>query len=658
MFQKAIFLILIIGFVQNSLFAQEISEINSLKTIVNSDTISSEGIIKISLKIARLNRRVNPEEQLLYARKALLEAGKISDMKKQGISLSEIGSYHHKQDNYDSAYYYYDKTIRFFKSKKNIGNAYSRLSNVEKARGNYVESIKLLIKSDSLFEIIDFKRGRLTNNINLGIILSTKGEHKEAISYYKKAEQLLDEKDDRTKSALYANFAITYGNMGDLENSKKYLEQSIPIKKKLKDINGLADAYSNLAMIASKENNEFLSIRNLEDAIEAYQKVNNKNGITGCYNSLGNIYRLQANYKKAEDYLLKANELLQDTNNHIALLKNQELFYKLYNDNKLWDKAYKYLKSYTSLKDSISEIEKIKVSKELQTKYETDRILKEKALAESNSALAEQKAATNKNYAIAIAALAALIIGVVLFVFYRFKSKKTEELLSAKLEETEKRLRLEQQTRMSELKALQAQMNPHFVFNALNSIQDLILLQDIRNSNKYLGKFSDLIRRILNTSSKGSVSVNEEIIMLKLYAELEQLRFGEQLKINFLNDLPETISDDFKLPPMFIQPYIENALKHGLFNKKGAKNLDIRFYIKDQYIVCQIDDNGIGRVEAQKLKNINSKSHLGFSTDANLERIELLNSGKDQKILVDIEDKKEVDKATGTRVYINFPYAA
>ena len=656
MLQKTTVLILMIVLFQNSLLAQDKVQIDSLKLVVNSDTITSDDIIKIALKIARLNRRVNPEEQAFYARKAFLESQKISDIKMQGISLSEIATYHQNEDNYDSAYYYFEKTIPFFKSEKNVGNVYSRLSNIEKARGNYVESIKLLITSDSIFETIDFRQGRLANNTNLGILLSTKGDYKEAISYYKKAEALLSEKDDRTKSILYTNFGITYGELGDLEKSKKYVEESITLKKKFNDINGLASAYGNLSMIASKEGNEALSIRYMEDALQAYQKMNNKNGITGSYNQLGNVYRLQGNYDKAEDYLLRANVLSQETNNHSALLSNQESLYKLYRDKKKWNKAYTHLASYSSLKDSITVIEKIKITKELRTKYETDRILKDKALAESNSALAEQKAENNKNFANSIAAIAALILALILFVFYRFKSKKKEELLSVQLQETENRLQLEQQTRVSELKALQAQMNPHFVFNALNSIQDLILLQDIRNSNKYLGKFSDLIRRVLGTSSKGSISITEEIEMLKLYAELEQLRFGEQLKINFVNEVSETISDDFSLPPMFIQPYIENALKHGLFNKEGAKNLEVHFYIKDEHIVCKIEDNGVGRIKAQKLKDTNNNAHLGFATDANLERIELLNKGKERKITVIIEDKNDQDKASGTSVFINFPF--
>lgn len=656
MFHKITVSVLFLFLFQNILFAQKQNEIDSLIVLVNTNRQDTNETIKNYLKIAKLNRRVNPEEQVLYARKAFNLAKEKSDLKMQGISLSEIASYFQKQDNYDSAYYYYEKTLPFFKSDKNIGNVYSRLSNIEKARGNYVESIKLLIKSNTLFEAIDFKAGRLANYTNLGILLSTKGDYKEAISYYTKAEELLKEGDIRNKSTLYTNFAITYNFLDDLENSKKYTQQSIAIKKTLNDINGLANAYGNLAMIAIKEGDEELSKKYTEDALQAYQKVNNKNGITGSYISLGNIYRKQGNLKKAEEYLLKANTLSQETQNNEALLNNQESLYKLYEKKGQWREAFKHIEYYTTLKDSTNKFEKLKIAKELQTKYETERILKDKELAESNEALAKQKAENNKNYAIALAAIGSLILAIAIFLFYRFKSKKKAEVLSLQLQATEKRLKLEQQTRVSELKALQAQMNPHFVFNALNSIQDLILLQDIRNSNKYLGKFSDLIRRILAASSSKSISVNEELTILKLYAELEQLRFGEQLQIYFKNDIPDNISDDFQLPPMFIQPYVENALKHGLRQKEGNKIITVHFYINDTFLVCKIDDNGIGREKSEELKSKNNKEHLGFSTAANLERIQLLNEDTNREIVITIEDKKENNKALGTTVFINFPF--
>lgn len=639
------------------LIAQDNTKIDSLAALVaNPNSLSGEEKIKIYRQLAKLNRRINPEQQLKYANKMLKEAEDLGDQKSQGIAISEIASHYQKADNYDEAYSFYVKSLDFFVKERNIGNAYSRISYVEQSRGNYVESISWLIKSNAIFEKIDFTGGRIANYIHLGILLSTTGDYEEAITYYKKAEALIGEKDIRSKSSLYTNFAVTYNFLNDLDKSKEYLDKSIVIKEKLNDINGLANAYVNLAGIARRKGQTDLNILYIKKAISAYQKMNNKKGEALSYNALGETYRSIGDLEKAEEYLLKSNKLTLETKNHQSLLNNNEALYKLYADQKKWNKAYTYLLEYDNLKDTITNVEKLKISKELQVKYESERIITEKELAESNSALAEQKANNSKNLSIAISAIGALILAIVLFIFYRFRSKKKEEVLSMQLQETEKRLKLEQQTRISELKALQSQMNPHFVFNILNSIQDLILLQDIRSSNKYLGKFSDLFRRILSSSNSGVITISEEIKTLKLYVELEQLRFGDELHVQFKNDVDDHVSEEFLLPVMFIQPYLENALKHGLLHKTGRKELIVHFYLEDNSLVCAIDDNGVGRKKALELQFNGDKKHLGFSTQANLERIDLLNTGRTNKITINVVDKHENSIPSGTTVLLYFPF--
>lgn len=648
--QRIIVVAALILFFNCDLLSQTIDSLEQLLT--SSIGLTAEDKTKINLQLAKLHRRTNPPEQLKYAQNAFAAAQEASDVKSQGISLSEIASHYQKADQYDSAHYYYEKAIDYFKGDRNIGNTYARLSAVEQARGNFMKSISLLMKADSLFERAGENKGRIVINTNLGIRLSLQGEYEEAIHYYQRAEAHLGPDDARMKSQIYGNFATTYSHLGNFSKSRNYAEKSIQIKKELNDITGLGNDYATLSALSTKQEDYNKSIEYLEKALAAFKKMNNKSGQAGCYNALGECYRLKGDYGKAEDYLNLAKIAGAETQNHQTLITNNKQFYELYRELKIWDKAFAYLKDYTNLNDSITEIEKIKISKELVTKYEVDQILKDKALAESRSALAEQKAEYNKVYAISIAAIGGLLLAIGFFLFYRFKAKKKEEVLSLQLLESEKHLKLEQQTRISELKALRSQMNPHFMFNALNSIQDLILLKDIRSSNKYLGKFADLLRRVLHSSSTGSITVAEEIKTLQLYAELEQLRFGDQLQISFNNDLPDDLSDDFLLPVMLIQPFVENALKHGLLHEANGKELSIHFYLKESNVVCSIDDNGVGREEALRIKQKKGGDHLGFSMKATQERVDLLNTGRSQRIKIQIIDK---DKSMGTTVLIYFP---
>lgn len=204
----------------------------------------------------------------------------------------------------------------------------------------------------------------------------------------------------------------------------------------------------------------------------------------------------------------------------------------------------------------------------------------------------------------------------------------------------------------SQLKAIRAQMNPHFMYNTLNSIQDLILQNDIKNTNYYLSKFSLLMRQILAFSEEETVLLSEEVEMLQNYLELEKLRFGNEF--NFILEIGENIDPDRTyIPSLILQPYIENAIKHGLLHKKGIKKLDIIFSLKGTFLEICIQDNGIGRKRSEEIKHRNGIFHKSFAENAIQKRLELLNiNNNTQKIEVRISNVFEQENDTGTRVII------
>ena len=219
-------------------------------------------------------------------------------------------------------------------------------------------------------------------------------------------------------------------------------------------------------------------------------------------------------------------------------------------------------------------------------------------------------------------------------------------------------LNLKNELRNSLLSTIKAQMNPHFIFNSLNTIQSFIYQNDKINANKYLGKFSELVRKVLANSTKKVIVLTEEIELLKLYLDLEKVRFGDNLQIQFTiaQDLD---SDYIEVPPMLIQPYIENAIVHGLFHKKGNKDLliEIKPIGSPDYIEIRIDDNGIGREVSNQL-NQKRSNHISFATSANEKRIELINQTLKKPIKLRIIDKKDaLNNAAGTLVVLLIPMA-
>lgn len=211
-------------------------------------------------------------------------------------------------------------------------------------------------------------------------------------------------------------------------------------------------------------------------------------------------------------------------------------------------------------------------------------------------------------------------------------------LVNKKNELEKQTITLENKLRESILASVKAQMNPHFIFNALNTIQSFIYLNDKNQATEYLGKFSQLTRTILEMSNKNAVSLEDEINAMLLYLELEKMRFDEAM--NFTIEVaPDIDKSAIYIPSMIIQPYLENAVKHGLLHKKGERWLKLSFDKQDNLLKVTVEDNGIGRERSAELNKIKNKSHQSFATQANEKRLDALNRGKSDTVSVRFIDK-------------------
>lgn len=208
-----------------------------------------------------------------------------------------------------------------------------------------------------------------------------------------------------------------------------------------------------------------------------------------------------------------------------------------------------------------------------------------------------------------------------------------------------------------ELKALRAQMNPHFVFNSLNSIQHYILNSKSNEAAKYLNKFAKLIRIILSNSEKSMVTVNEDVESLNLYLELESMRFDG--KFDYQINVDKSVDGDYdEIPPMLMQPYIENAILHGLNPKETKGHLKIDIFIKNNYIVCRITDDGIGRVKSGEIKRTTPGNlHKSLGMKITSERVRILNDINRSDLSVSVTDlQDESGHSNGTMVELYIPH--
>ena len=222
-------------------------------------------------------------------------------------------------------------------------------------------------------------------------------------------------------------------------------------------------------------------------------------------------------------------------------------------------------------------------------------------------------------------------------------------LVKKRIQAIRKAAELKHKLSETEMMALRAQMNPHFIFNCLNAIDNLIQTNQKAKATTYLNRFARLIRSVLDSSKNNLVPFHKDFESLRLFLELEQFRCDHKFEYN-LNVDPEILNSDMKVPPLIIQPFVENAIHHGLMNKPGNNRqltVDIRY--EKEYIRYVIEDNGIGRKKAAKLKAINRPEHIPYGIDISKRRVDLYNNnGKEHSI--SITDLEINNQPAGTRV--------
>ncbi len=246
-----------------------------------------------------------------------------------------------------------------------------------------------------------------------------------------------------------------------------------------------------------------------------------------------------------------------------------------------------------------------------------------------------------------------LVLGLI-YGLYRKNIKKIEKRNQMVLD----KINLEKNANQSKLKAIKSQMNPHFFYNALNTLQSYILSNEKKEAIEYLSKFSNLTRTILEMTEKDWISVAEEVKTLKLYLDIEKGRFEDDFQYEIIVD-PKIDDETSRIPSMLLQPFVENAIKHGLLHKVGIKVLIISFDKEAKNIKISIDDNGIGRQKSSELNQIKNKMHQSFATDALQNRINLLNQYNHQDITITITDKyNTTQQPSGTIVVLTIPISS
>ncbi len=458
---------------------------------------------------------------------------KVNDQSGIADVINHIGVILDLQGNYIPALNAYTQCLEIKKTlndQKGIASGYNNIGIVHDELGNYVKAMEFYLKSLTIREKLGNKYDIGGSYNNIGIVHEEQGNFDEALEYLSKALALYKE------SGSKVDVARAYDNMGEIYRKQEHYEKalqmtfvSLDIYEDLKNIYGLAQANEDIAAVYKNQEKYDQAIKYASTSLKYYQELGDKRGEAYLIQAIGEMHLLQSNHKQAFKYLNDGLKLAEEIQAMDIIKTSYKDLSQLYDQAGDYQKSLAYYHRYDSIKDNLLNESKTRQITEMQAKFDLDMKEQQISSQQQQINLLEQKRQTQKRLRIA------LILGVVMFfilsafIFNRYQLKKrSEQQLQAKnLEIATKNQQIESMNKELEQKALRAQMDPHFIFNALNSIQHFITTNEKSSALKYLSRFSKLIRQTLENSINDKVPIAQEINLLRNYLDLEALQIGK-----------------------------------------------------------------------------------------------------------------------------------
>ncbi len=577
---------------------------------------------------AFLQEAINVAQKLRYA-KGLAEA------------YNEFGTSKRNKSQYLLATDYHERALKSAEdardtrlitiSLNNIGVDYRRRDMLEKAFDFHFRALKSAEKDND-----DRSIAIATNSI--GNIKLSDSKFNEAIEVFNRSLKLEQQRENDLGIAInLGNLGYAYEGLGQLDRAIEFYKRSLAVNEKLNNTTGMSICYTCLGTAYQKKKNYPLAMEYLQKALAINDKVDEKIHVADSYISIGRLLNDEGKYEEARKYLQQAIDLGLKWGFKSTLMEA----YKSMGDN--YQRAGNLTlamdnNNYSILyKDSLLREKSSTEFAQMQTLHDVHQKDNQIKQLQQEQDLSQLRIRRNLALAIALAGfLFMLIVGGFFYIRHR-------------------NLQANRQTLQLELRSLRSQMNPHFIFNSLSSIHRYIWSNNQEEASDYLTKFSKLMRMILDNSQHTFIPLNREVESLRLYLDLEALRCNNMFDYSI--SVEDHINEEEVLiPPMIIQPYVENAIWHGLVHRKEKGMLDITIGLKGKVLEVTVTDNGIGRKMAMEIKEKKDRMHnsMGMKvTEGRIALIRKINNTKDAN--VEIHDLQDNGQATGTRVRIVLP---
>jgi tetratricopeptide (TPR) repeat protein len=587
----------------------------------------------------------NYDKALDYYKEALSLAEETGDQRRLTTSLVAIGQTYLKRSNLDKALEYFRKALAIDEkngNKRGISNDMNSLASVYKLKLDYSQSLEYYNKALILREQLGDQLGIATNLDNIGSLYDALGNDQEAYSYFIRALDIYEKiKYKKGIANTLVNAGIILMSRNARPQAMNLFTRALAIAEEMNDPYGIGVVYFNMGSSKLFDKDYDAALPYFEKSLKIHKQLNTKKEISYNYLKMGKLYLAKKDYDKAMQYATLSSALAEALNlievKRDLLLLRSDIYY----GTKQYKLAFENRDMHKKLNDSIidqknsakvAQLYKYQFKDKLSSAEKTQNSLK-KTVKNRNSELASSQ--KQKLWWIIGSGLVLLLLILGGSLFYR-KTKQKQVVHALEKNQIKQKL-------------LVTQMNPHFIFNSIENIQGLIYDNKKEDAADYLTKFSILTRQILENSNENYISLTEEVNMIRNYMSIQQLLYDN--KFDFTLTVEETIdSETIFLPPMLTQPFIENAIKHGLSNTEKNGMIAINFYLTEGKLFFEVTDNGKGFDAVKK-----SSKHKSLAMTITKER--LINYTKNQDFVVqadNIKDKNE--KVVGAKVVFEIPY--
>lgn len=640
------------------------TEAYSLAVKINFTKGMAEGLLNLA-QITQERGNVSGAEK--YYRQIPDLYLKNNDLKEYNDAIGRLAYNLMLQLRFDEARSFFKKNLTYYQNKNdelNLAYTYRKIANTYYEQGYYDKAFDYFYKDMMISrKRQEYKGSRrdqyMWGNWYLAKMYQDAGDRQTAISYYRLSAARAKENGfpDYYNSRMGDINALS----GNYDSARYYYKTAYHlITARVADTVIRKFVLSDPSICIGET---YIKQKQYDSAL-VYFKAPLQYCFPANFLTLPTLYNVAASYlgqKKYTESLQYAKQLLEVALTAGArqdISKGLELMWQAYDALGKTDSAYKYHLLFTDLKDTLANDAQLRNMAVAEMKTENQ-------LQESKIALLdkEKKIQRQQKQLLVLILIGLAIISIVLYrnnlLKRRNETNKRRQIEIAlslqQLEAERTKAELQQQATELEMQALRAQMNPHFIFNSLNSINRFILQNNKAQASEYLTKFSKLVRLILQNSQASLIPLESELESLQLYLELEAVRFDHhfEFKISIDDELDTYI---IKVPPLIIQPYAENAIWHGLMHREEKGHLEIELFLQKEALCCRITDDGIGRKKASELKSKSGSTHKSMGMRITADRIAILQQEKQPGTYIKITDLVLADgSAGGTEVLLKIP---